>query len=283
MDSFQPQYPRQGKIQRPIYAIPHPSHQAPPQSHVVDAYNPFYTQNPYSVSSAPSRAQTQSGDPNLAVGAFQGWQKPFSYQRTHQPHVNWADTKSAEPWDHSLQASSSAQESFVAILFFLQQDCIEPILEYLVTMADPLSITASILSVAGAGIKLTTALYTLVDSVRNANVEIELITNEITIFSCTLDEVHGYLEGSQSLYSDNLMSNLKKLLETCTRLYSDMEKTLKVGRSGRSYQLTRNLMWALRREKIRPMRLNLESLKTTLMVMLQTMKLAKYKGKIHQR
>ncbi|KAI4262668.1 MAG: hypothetical protein L6R42_002160 [Xanthoria sp. 1 TBL-2021] len=150
-------------------------------------------------------------------------------------------------------------------------------------MADPLSIAASVLTVAGAGIKLTTALYTLVDAMRNANVEIELMTSEITVFSCTLDEVHDHMTTSRSLYSTNLMTNLKKLLETCTKVYAEIERILKLGKAGKSYRLTNHLMWALRREKLRPMRLNLESLKTTLMVMLQTMKIVKYKAKIQDQ
>lgn len=166
---------------------------------------------------------------------------------------------------------------------FLQQDCIGPILDTLLRMADPLSITASVLTVAGAGIKLTNALNTLVEAVRNANVEIELMTSEITVFSCALDEVHDHMTTSWSLYSTNLMTNLKKLLETCTRVYSEIERILKLGKAGKSYRLTKHLMWALRRERLRPMRLNLESLKTTLMVMLQTMKIVKYKAKIQEQ
>ncbi|KAL8938553.1 MAG: hypothetical protein Q9211_003158 [Gyalolechia sp. 1 TL-2023] len=150
-------------------------------------------------------------------------------------------------------------------------------------MADPLSIAASVLTVAGVGIKLTTTLYTLVDAMRNANVEIELITSEIAVFSSTLDQVHDYMITSRALYSTNLMINLKKLLETCTRVYSEIEKILKLGKTGKSYKLTSHMMWALRREKLRPMRLNLESLKTTLMVMLQKMKIIKYKVKIQEQ
>ena len=149
-------------------------------------------------------------------------------------------------------------------------------------MTDPLSITASIVTVAGVGIKLTTALYTLVDTIRSANVEIELITNEITLFSCTLDEVHEHINANFSLYSGNLMKNLKRLLDACTKVYLEMESILKVGRSGKTYLVTRSLLWALRREKLRPMCLNLESLKSTLMVMLQTMRLAKYRKKIKE-
>ncbi|KAL8833627.1 MAG: hypothetical protein Q9176_007895 [Flavoplaca citrina] len=150
-------------------------------------------------------------------------------------------------------------------------------------MADPLSIAASVLTVAGAGIKLTTALYTLVDAMRNANVEIDLMTSEITVFSCTLDEVHDHMTTSRSLYTTKLMTNLKKLLETCMRVYSEIERILRLGKAGKSYRLTNHLMWALRREKLRPMRFNLESLKTTLMVMLQTMKIVKYKAKIQDQ
>ncbi|KAL8871350.1 MAG: hypothetical protein Q9174_002797 [Haloplaca sp. 1 TL-2023] len=116
-------------------------------------------------------------------------------------------------------------------------------------MADPLSITASVLTVAGAGIKLTTALYTLVDTIRNANVEIELMTSEITIFSCTLDEVHDHMTTSRPLYSTNLMTNLKKLLETCTRVYSEIEKILKLGKAGKSYKLTNHLIQKLNQDE----------------------------------
>lgn len=168
----------------------------------------------------------------------------------------------------------------MAIVDFLDQDFIEPIIDSLSRMADPLSISASIITVAGVGIKLSAALYTLVDCIRSANIEIELVANEISLFSCTLDEIHEHVSSNRSLYSNNLMKNLKKLLETCTQTYAEIERILKLGKKGRSYLMTRNLMWALRREKIRPMRLNLESLKTTLMVMLQTMKLAKSKERI---
>lgn len=233
-----------------------------------------------------SASNTHYGYQNLAIGTHQSWYQPYSsYQVAHHYLPwQWPDIHHTSPRAPSLLHSLPSDDpSFEEITRFLQQDCIDPILDSLARMADPLSITASIVSVASAGIKLTAALYTLVDSIRTANSEIELLTIEITVFSCTLDEVQACIERSSTLYSDNLISSLKKLLEACTRLYSDIEKILKTSSGGGSYLSLRNLMWALRREKIRPIRLSLESLKTTLMVMLQTMKLVKVKRKIHKK
>ena len=261
--------PRPGQAYQASAISSYPAGQLVPQTNVLAPYHHFYQ---------PWQNQYSQQPPQY----YSSQQPPQSYP--YQNQDQWYNQDSDDPRKNtSAQDFYLSKENVREVVDFLQQDCIEPILDTFLRMADPLSIAASVLTVAGAGIKLTTALYTLVDAMRNANVEIELMTSDITVFSCTLDEVHDHMTTSRSLYSTNLMTNLKKLLETCTRVYSEIERILRLGKAGRSYRLTNHLMWALRREKLRPMRLNLESLKTTLMVMLQTMKIVKYKAKIRDQ
>ncbi|KAL8907068.1 MAG: hypothetical protein Q9171_006015 [Xanthocarpia ochracea] len=262
-------HPRPGQAYQPSAVSSYPGGQLVPQTNVLEPYNHFY--QPW-----------QNQFPQQPPQYYSSQQPPQSYPYQNQDQWYNRDFEDSRK-NTSAQDFYLSKENVREVVDFLQQDCIEPILDTFLRMADPLSIAASVLTVAGAGIKLTTALYTLVDAMRNANMEIELMTSEITVFSCTLDEVHDHMTTSRSLYSTNLMTNLKKLLETCTRVYSEIERILKLGKAGKSYRLTNHLMWALRREKLRPMRLNLESLKTTLMVMLQTMKIVKYKAKIQDQ
>ena len=118
-------------------------------------------------------------------------------------------------------------------------------------MADPLSITASVVTVTAAGFKISTTLYTLVETLRNAKTEVELIANEISVFSQVLEFLGEYLVDTK-------------------------ERLLRKGRVVRRSFSIKNLLWVLRREQLRPMRFDLECLKSTLLLMLQMTKLGKH-------
>ncbi|KAL9610142.1 MAG: hypothetical protein Q9167_005143 [Letrouitia subvulpina] len=169
-----PQYPQRSLRPTSYYSQPSVS----PPNHLV----------PYGqLVAPPGPAPTVpfgSGYQHLAVGPYQRdyYSPPVSrnphqlppYQQPEEFYEYFTGSRNNQYFPSQPEVPLG-RVSDATIVNFLDQDCIEPIIDLLSRMADPLSITASIITVASVGIKLSTALYTLVDSIRSANIEIELL------------------------------------------------------------------------------------------------------------
>ena len=72
-------------------------------------------------------------------------------------------------------------------------------------MADPLSITASIIAVAGAGARLATTLYTYSDTAFRADKSLKSIAQDVSLTSAVINELGGVLkeDDGPALCSDN--------------------------------------------------------------------------------
>lgn len=144
-------------------------------------------------------------------------------------------------------------------------------------MADPLSITASALTVAAAGYKVATTLFTLVGRFRNSSAEILLIATEISTFFYTFENLHDYLVDVGDIFSEDFVSSMRNVLHMCSQIYADINKIIKNEIAGRHAYSIRNFMWAFHREKLLSMRSNMETAKTTLLVLHNITKLGKHR------
>ena len=144
-------------------------------------------------------------------------------------------------------------------------------------MSDPLSLMASLIAVAAAGIQVSQTLYKLADAVGNANEEILSISKEVSAFSRVLEDLHEFLDDAKDLISNKALANANRILNDCKEVFAKIEKMLGTCENRTRFNLWQGLQWSFRREKVRPMCAKLESFKLTLTIMLSTMKLAKCK------
>lgn len=147
-------------------------------------------------------------------------------------------------------------------------------------MADPLSLMASLIAVATAGYQVADTLYKLADAIGNANEEILSIGKEIRAFSRVLDDLRDFLDDAKELISKNALENANVMVADCKYVFAKIERMLGFCNAGPRMNFWHALQWSFRREKVKPMCARLESFKSTLALLLMTLKLAKCKKDI---
>lgn len=154
-------------------------------------------------------------------------------------------------------------------------------------MAELFGLAASIIQIAGAGAKLSTALYTFVSSAARADHEINDIADDVQITANALEGVGLVFsdETSQSVVSVKAMQDARNLITRCEAVFEEIrelvEKRRKVGKGGKSGGLTAlgKLSWPMKEQRVQLLRSRLESLKSSLMLLLQVLKLANGQAK----
>jgi len=138
-------------------------------------------------------------------------------------------------------------------------------------MSDPLSVIASVISVASAGIAISTTLHNLVDRYGTAFDEIELISSDLNGFSIVLREVGIKLNvpDSQRIASELLIEGLRKLMGTCQVLFIDIQRMIGKVHGHKAAQFKTKVRWIFKEARIRGIKATLECQKTTLNLMLQ--------------
>lgn len=93
-------------------------------------------------------------------------------------------------------------------------------------MADPLSIAASALAVAGAGGKLAQTLYTFIESFRKGERELRPVADHIRLTSAVLDSIGSLLseQDVRDLCKDQLLGTLNNASNGCKQAFDDLQK-----------------------------------------------------------
>jgi hypothetical protein len=144
-------------------------------------------------------------------------------------------------------------------------------------MADSISVVTGIFGVASAGFKLATGLYDMLDRYEGAQGSIESIASDLNFFAVVLEELGGLLNvpASQNVASDRLLSSIGDIMEKCKLLFKDINKMIFRANGSKRSRIGQSISWIFREGKIRTVKATLDSLKTTLVLMLQTLKLRK--------
>ena len=144
-------------------------------------------------------------------------------------------------------------------------------------MADPLSLLASLLAVATAGIEVSKTLCKLADIIGNSNEEIRSISEEVSAFSRIIGDLHEFLEDAKDLISSNASQNARHILIMCEGIFAKIKRMLQFSKRKYGNNFWQGMQWSFRRDKVKPLCAKLESYKSTLVIMLSVMKLAKCK------
>lgn len=92
-------------------------------------------------------------------------------------------------------------------------------------MADPLSIAASALAVAGAGGKLSQTLYIFIESVRKSERQLRPVADFIKLTSAVLDNIGSLLgeKDVRELCKDNLLGTTNQALQGCWQAFEELK------------------------------------------------------------
>ncbi|KAI0517461.1 hypothetical protein F5B22DRAFT_603052 [Xylaria bambusicola] len=133
---------------------------------------------------------------------------------------------------------------------------------------DPLSVIASIAGVSTAGIALSRAIYDIISSVRNAPKEISDIAKGLCDLSFILRELRRVLKDGQDVYRRQLIRRVASAIKRVSRIQDEIEDLLDLTGKGAK------LKWLFRKSKIQGLLYTIESYKTGINMILQTMMLA---------
>jgi len=149
---------------------------------------------------------------------------------------------------------------------------------------DPLSLTASIIAVVDVGVEISTQLSRLARKMKNAGKEVAEIADEINSLSSAVQNLHLCLkEGmhrGEPVYSECMVVDIEHLLKRIEVLHEETWELLpgKRRRAAKDKQVELNVLdcfkWIFKSSKAREIMKKMDSLKSTLSVMMTTLQLA---------
>ena len=141
-------------------------------------------------------------------------------------------------------------------------------------MADPLSLGASLLAVASAGVAVSKTLFKLADTIGNSNEEVRSIGKEVSAFARVVEDLYEFLDDAKELISQQAIENAFDIMDTCGDTFATIKRKLKFRAGKRANNFWQGVQWSFRREKVKPLCARLESY---LIMMISVIKLAKCK------
>lgn len=132
-----------------------------------------------------------------------------------------------------------------------------------------IGLIASVIQVAGAGLKLSQTLYQYAETVSTADRRIKDIAKEVRVTSFVIDELGDIFKQDQSsnLLSKNAIKTADETVRECSSVFSELDAALK--RSGKN-KIGR-LMLPFRESKIELLRSHIDKLKSTLQLLMQVL------------
>ena len=147
---------------------------------------------------------------------------------------------------------------------------------------DGLSAAASVAGVASAGVHLSKCLYDIYSTVKSSAKEIQDIANNISLLSVVLEELDGVLCQDEMHYKPELQQAAQAIVLRCATIFSDIRKHTGTGKGQKGKKFTEKAAWFFKRERVKPLRVSLESLKSTLNILLHVIQLAKTTNKVEE-
>ena len=152
-----------------------------------------------------------------------------------------------------------------------------------------IGLIASIVSVAGAGISLSTTLYSFAETVSTADKRIKDFATEISLTSCVLEELSRNLRNDKQLRvcSQKAIQTTDDIVRECSGVFEEInqafEKTLrhtkKASAPAKGQKIAVSyidrLKWPFLQPKMQLLRSNLERLKSTVLLMLNVLMYAR--------
>lgn len=136
-------------------------------------------------------------------------------------------------------------------------------------MAEAIGLIASVIQVAGAGLKLSQSLYQYVDGVATADRRIKDIAKEIELTSFVIEELGSVFKQDETsnLISKNAVKTAEETMKECFTVFSDIDAAIKKSKKN----TLGRLMLPFRDNKIELLRNHIDKLKSTLQLLMQVL------------
>jgi hypothetical protein len=128
---------------------------------------------------------------------------------------------------------------------------------------------ASVLQIAGAGLKLSQTLYQYADTVASADRRVKDIATEVELTSRIIGELGTLFELQETtqLLSENALKTANKTVRECSSVFAELDAALKKTKKNTFGRL----MLPFRESKIELLRRHIDTLKSTLQLLLQVL------------
>jgi hypothetical protein len=153
-------------------------------------------------------------------------------------------------------------------------------------MAEVVGLVASIIQIAGAGTKLSSALYHFTTSAVRADQDITDIASDVELTSNALESVGKVFEteDAKSIVSKKAIQDANSIIKRCEAVFTDIselvEKRRKTSKNGKkNVSVMGKLSWPMKEQRVELHRRRLESLKNSLVLLLHVLQLAQ--GQAH--
>ncbi|KAL9115663.1 MAG: hypothetical protein Q9227_000031 [Pyrenula ochraceoflavens] len=143
-----------------------------------------------------------------------------------------------------------------------------------------IGIIASIIGVAGAGFRLSLILNAVGCEVASAGVEIHSISKGVTLFSLMLKQIGQTLQAADSVHSQEALDTARHITDECKMIFGEIEDMLDRVQTRKedgsvSPTIQQRFKWCFKKHRVTYLLAQLESLKMSLLVMLQILQLGK--------
>lgn len=137
-----------------------------------------------------------------------------------------------------------------------------------------IGIVASVIQLAGAGLKLSISLYSFAETVSSADKDIKRVAKDVSLTSAVLTELGQNLkdDNQKGVASDNAITTAEEVVHECSELFAEINAALdKASGKGTGKFSFGKLKWPFLQPKMELLRSNLERLKSTLILMLHVL------------
>ena len=136
-------------------------------------------------------------------------------------------------------------------------------------MAEAIGLIASVIQVAGAGLKLSHALYQYAGAVNTADQRIKDIAKEVELTSFVIKELGDIFEDDQTanLLSNNAVNTADETVKECSAVFTKIEAEIKKTKKN----TIGRLMQPFREPKLDLLRNHVDKLKSTLQLLMQVL------------
>ena len=136
---------------------------------------------------------------------------------------------------------------------------------------DGLSAAASVAGIAAVGVQLSKSLYDVITTINDGKEEIRDIADNVSLLAYVLEQLQDVLSREKLHFRPALEENANIIVSRCDSIFKDIKKHTR----GSKGDTPSKLVWYFKRSRVKPLRASLESLKSTLNILLHIIQLAK--------
>ena len=142
---------------------------------------------------------------------------------------------------------------------------------------DPLSVAASVATVAILAAQVSKKVYDLGKDLKDTEKHIEDVASNASILSTTLNALGDVLRQNQQVYRPEMVKSVHDITIRCESILKDIERLAGIIERGNVpvQTLLSRMRWVWKKDQLKPLQTSLESLKSTLSILLTVIELAK--------